>query len=155
MVNHTEVAKLFANGSNDVKGKHFYVSEGILWSYGTWFPVAKWLDYPKMVLWNKSRYSNSTSKHQSHAMYEISKAHTGVEFVQVSTSEFKSVISQVYQGQKVCFITRDVDPAKLTFEKVEDILYNFLKANGLKFVAKRYAKDAVQGWRQKSLLKQI
>ena len=155
MTNHKEVAKRFAQGANNLKSEHFYIEEGVLYSYGSHFPVGMWLEFPKVVLWNKDGYSVSTGKHKRHASVEILREHQFVEFVEVSTEQFKNILSQKRIGQKVLFITRDVEPAKLTFEKVEDILYNFLKANGLKFVAKRYAKDAVQSWRQKSLLKQI
>ena len=71
MTNHTEVAKRFAHGCTCLKASHFYIEDGILWSYGSHFPVAMWVDFPKVVLWNKDGYSVSTGKHQSHARHEI------------------------------------------------------------------------------------
>lgn len=59
---HRELAESFASGATSGRGSRMFIENGVIYSYGHHFPVAKkCIGY---YLFNKSGYSSSTSKHK-------------------------------------------------------------------------------------------
>lgn len=71
-MNNREVCHLWANQSRPAaSGSNLFFDGPTLYSYGRHFPVASIVPHPvtgrAIALFNRERYSNSTSKHQSYA----------------------------------------------------------------------------------------
>jgi hypothetical protein len=72
-----------------------YVSAGILYSYGSHYPLA--LRYMGEVYVNNTRYSQTTSsKHRSPLLYELAKA--GVAYKDASTHDMKLMECNLREG---------------------------------------------------------
>jgi hypothetical protein len=72
------VAHLFANRSQDTartSSQNFYFNGPSLFSYGSHFVVAHWLETGAgaVLLWNSDSYSVSTSRHQGHARNALTR----------------------------------------------------------------------------------
>jgi len=67
---HSEVAHVWASRSqSEGRAKNVFFMNDTIYSYGTHFPIAKFVDLPNgrtIVLFNASDYSVSTSKHKGH-----------------------------------------------------------------------------------------
>lgn len=69
------VAHVWANKSQDEarnSGETFYFTGPTIYSYGSHFAIAHHLDNG-VVLWNNAGYSNTTSRHKSHAWRALSR----------------------------------------------------------------------------------
>ena len=64
MTNHRQIAELFAQGAEKATGSRMFIREGIVYSYGTHFPIAKRMG--GVFLFNSVGYSSSTAKHKSY-----------------------------------------------------------------------------------------
>ena len=69
MITNTEVVHAWIQGLS-AKGQNIYTDGMTIWSYGEHFPIAKHLADGR-VLYNMTRYSNTTSKHQALVRYEM------------------------------------------------------------------------------------
>lgn len=63
MITNTEVVDAWMQGY-PATGRNIYTDGMTIWSYGNHFPIAKHLTHGR-VLYNVTRYSNTTSKHQA------------------------------------------------------------------------------------------
>ena len=79
---HDDVAKYWVEGKY-YKGKSMFAEEGVIYSWGNHFPIAKFISEDK-VLFNIDKYSFSTSKHQYIVSLRIPK---DIEVITCSTSE--------------------------------------------------------------------
>ena len=161
MTSNKDVAKRFANADwskgGELNGSHCFIRDKIIYSYGEHFPIAMWLDFPYTVLWNKDKYSVTTGKHKREVGSALNSAYPGHERVQVSTSEFRSIVSQAASGKnKVMFITRSPDPKSFDFTQMNTFITEFLKSKGVcTRTANRLAKESVNDWEKRSMLSQV
>lgn len=63
MITNTEVVNAWMQGL-PATGRNIYTDGMTIWSYGNHFPIAKHLTHGR-VLYNVTRYSNTTSHHQA------------------------------------------------------------------------------------------
>jgi len=88
-----EVAMRFAKiglGIHDGVGSNLYIHGYAIYSYGQHFPIAYKLNYP-YVLFNKHKYSQTTSRHQS--MVRRWLLANGWKIIEVPTSKISKAIS--------------------------------------------------------------
>ena len=159
MTSNYDVAKRFAENDKpkggELWGSHFFLRDGILYSYGEHFPMAMWLDYPRrLLLWNSDGYSNTTKKQKSQAWSAISRRFPEVEQVKVETREFQDILSQRRNGSSgVCFVVRPFEPEKLTFLDLGRILPAFLKKQGISTrTANKLVNETLEVWRRKAMM---
>lgn len=88
MASHEEVAQNWIKGKKST-GSRMFTDGRIIYSYGTHFPIAVKLD-GDVILFNKDKYSRSTSKHQSHVHSELN-SYTG-KIHECTTDEIMSAI---------------------------------------------------------------
>jgi hypothetical protein len=70
-MNNSQLAHVWANNPNkDGKGSNMFVRDGVIYSYGTHFPIAR--HYKGVVLFTSRSYSVSTSKHKSYVRHACS-----------------------------------------------------------------------------------
>lgn len=158
MTSNYGVAVRFAENEmpkgGELWGSHFFLRDGVLYSYGEHFPVAMWLDYPKLLLWNSDGYSNTTAKQKSRAWSAISKSFPSVEQVKVETREFQDILSQRRSSSSgVVFVVRSFEPEKLTFLDLGRILPAFLKHQGINTrTANKLVNEALDAWKRKAMM---
>lgn len=61
---HQELAEAFARGATRGTGSRMLIEDGVIYSYGRHFPIAK--IYGDWYLFNSRGYSSSTSQHKSY-----------------------------------------------------------------------------------------
>jgi len=100
--NSSEVAHVFAQ-RNQSEGRtgtgHLYFSDSVLYSYGSHFPLAIFLDDKKKgtrLILNNDRYSVTTSKHQ----HEVRYACNHYTFINTNTAVMKVLADNVRYGWK-------------------------------------------------------
>jgi len=158
MTSNYDVATRFAKNDEpkggELWGSHFFLRDGVLYSYGEHFPVAMWLRYPYSLLWNSDGYSVTTRKHKSRAWGVISKEFPSVEQVKVETREFQDILSQRRNSTSgVCFVVRPFEPEKLTFLDLGRILPAFLKHQGIHTrTANRFVNETLEAWKRKAMM---
>lgn len=80
MKSNIEIARAFAAGATRGHAANLFIENNTIYSYGYHFPVAKKIK-DGIYLFNVSRYSNSTSKHQSDTAGALS--HAGAKLIRV------------------------------------------------------------------------
>ena len=63
-MNNFDTCKAFVAGAKSGKGSNLFFENGIIYSYGTHFPMARFVG--DTIVMHKEKYSQSTSKHQSY-----------------------------------------------------------------------------------------
>jgi hypothetical protein len=86
-MNNRDVAAEFVNGATSGEGSHMYIRGSVLYSYGEHFPLA-FRGQDGKLYYNGERYSNSTSKQQSHFRM------VARNFIEVNTEIIKKLIVQ-------------------------------------------------------------
>jgi len=85
------VAKAFGEGKR-AQGSNIYAVGDAIYSYGSHFPMAIVDHKNKIVYWNKSKYSVSTSKHQSRAYYGVRMwKDKGYKEVEMRTADMRAL----------------------------------------------------------------
>lgn len=87
-MNNKQIAQAWINGSQKANGSHFFIEDGVIYSYGRHFPVAFKLKDGTIFL-NKDGYSQSTTRHKN-LIKEQLKYNSNV--YQVTTQQLKDLI---------------------------------------------------------------
>ena len=89
-MNNGEVARQFCDGERAGSGSHMYIDGNVLYSYGEHFPMA-WR-HGKTMYVNTSKYSHTTSKHQSYLRYAISSSPVQYHVSEVDIDTLKRLV---------------------------------------------------------------
>jgi len=90
MATNAEVIQAFINKSNeDIKGASLLLHSGVLYSYGTHWPLALWTPLNQVSI-NQSKRSVTSSKHVTLVTRELTKA--GITYYLHDLAAIKSQI---------------------------------------------------------------
>jgi len=121
MLNNTEVAQAFARGERNAKGNNMFVEDGVVYSWGTHFPIAVWCG--NQCLFNSDGYSSSTGRHKNLVWTAIQHALKGSELIYASTKE---LIDAIHSG--VAIVMRDKE---LNKSDLKEKLLQHYKSKGV------------------------
>ena len=88
-MNNRNLAISFAQGSIKGKGSHMFVDGDVMYSYGHHFPMA--YRCSSVVYVNKDKYSQSTTRHQSHLYVALSRVGNR-QVVEVTTARLQQLV---------------------------------------------------------------
>jgi hypothetical protein len=130
MVRHNEVAQAWANGQK-LTGSRMYTDGKTVWSYGSHWPIATWVN-DDTILFNMSSYgSSSTSGHTSKVWNKLPK-------VRVIKTDTKTILRHLNYPSDVIVVENIVDPEEL--HQLLEIMKTFFKSKGVK----RYPKKKIE-----------
>ena len=92
-MNNFDTCKAFVAGAKYGKGSNLFFENGIIYSYGTHFRMARFVG--DTIVMHKEKYSRSTSTHQSHLRRAIE--HGGRNYIYTNTIEEMNRLFIVYR----------------------------------------------------------
>lgn len=114
-IKNLDICSDFINGAEEGKGSNLFIEDNTLYSYGRHFPLAK--RTPQGMLFNPTRYSNSTAKHQTYFQRVATET-----LWEVDDCEPKNIHKDICK--KLYFLFMQVTKAKSRFI---EILYNITR----------------------------
>jgi len=88
---NSEVAIIFATSSEEATGSNLFILGYAIYSYGSHFPIAYKLN-DRTVLFNKDKYSQTTSRHQR--LVRDALESNGWKIIEVDTQTIKQAIRE-------------------------------------------------------------
>lgn len=92
-MNNFDTCKAFVAGAKSGKGSNLFFEDGVIYSYGRHFPMARFVG--DTIVMHKEKYSQSTSKHQSYLRRAIE--YGGRDYIYVDTIKEMNRLFTVYK----------------------------------------------------------
>lgn len=112
MVKNSDVANIYAQGTQEAKTKTLFIEGKVIYSYGYHFPISYKIG--NIVIFNSDGYSNTTARHKGAVKRALESE--GYKLYFCNTQKLKDVIQKGYA----------------TFEELQnDLIFNELEKTGV------------------------
>ena len=138
MVKHSDLAKSFVAGDTKGKASRMFIEGRAIFSYGNHFPISIRLKNNKW-LFNKDKYSSSTSAHQRYVYSAISSVNG--EIIECSTQKIKQAIDY---PEETLVITNEVVHSSI--DKCLENMKKIYKDKGIKRFPINKIKNMINDW---------
>lgn len=136
MVSHEKVAEEWLKG-NKSTGSRMFTNGITVFSYGEHFPIAHKLS-ERIVLFNVSKYSSSTSHHQSYVRRVLHNYKTTGDVIECRTGEIKNAIN--YPNEPI--IIKEKVPIE-DIDSALEVIRRYCKTKGVKRFPMKEFKEKI------------